>query len=102
MAAASTRLPIRCPAHTDSLTLDMLPPAPLPATAGVVARVLKVDAAANRLSLGLKPSYFEDIRCGKGVLGQGRWCVSMYRTGAAFAKHIGRRGLHVRRCFGST
>ncbi|PRW20900.1 RRP5-like protein [Chlorella sorokiniana] len=27
----------------------------------VVARVLKVDAAANRLSLGLKPSYFEDI-----------------------------------------
>lgn len=30
--------------------------------AGVVARVLKVERDAGRLSLGLKPSYFEDAR----------------------------------------
>ena len=42
--------------------------------AGVVARVLKVDSGAGRLSLGLKPSYFEDLRQGRiaGWLGLDR------------------------------
>ena len=77
----------------------MLPPAPLPATAGVVARVLKVDAAANRLSLGLKPSYFEDIRCGKGVLGQGREVVAhVHNTAGCVCLTRWHEGLHARRC----
>jgi hypothetical protein len=44
--------------------------------AGVVARVLKVDSGAGRLSLGLKPSYFEDLRQGRiaGWLADGPGC----------------------------
>lgn len=37
------------------------PPAWSVPAAGVAARVLKVDRAAGRLSLGLKPSYFADL-----------------------------------------
>lgn len=36
-------------------------PASRPPCAGVAARVLKVDRSVGRLSLGLKPSYFEGL-----------------------------------------
>lgn len=55
------------PAHTRWRSLALsCPPASLHPvfSAGVVARVLKVDGGAGRLSLGLKPSYFEDLRWG--------------------------------------
>ena len=42
-----------------------------PPAAGVVARVTKVDTAGGKLSLGLKPSYFEDVRWGWESVGLG-------------------------------
>lgn len=49
------------------------------APAGVVARVLKVDAPARRLSLGLKPSYFEDLRWGAWLNDRGGGLVDDHR-----------------------